>query len=174
MYFKTFMLQSKINLVYLYVLCIMIMLLSMLALTLAFVVSLMISFTKLHAHIRPLKIVLLKGRRRWRCSYINVSHASPTLILVWQYFYSNIPNQSYTPFSPQWLVSIGWSPFSTLFPSKTPFPLIRVFGYVCYVHVSQLSSNKLNPQAIQCVFIGYALKRDIGALIWSNVALCQF
>jgi hypothetical protein len=48
------------------------------------------------------------------------------------------------------------SPFSLLYPDRTPFPLTRVFGCVAFVHVLDSRQDKLSPWAHKCVFLGYS------------------
>ena len=46
---------------------------------------------------------------------------------------------------------------ATLFPTTPPFPVPpRVFGRICFVHQLGPGTNKLNPRAIKCVFLGYS------------------
>ena len=49
------------------------------------------------------------------------------------------------------------SPFSVLYPERTPFSLTpRVFGCVSFIHVLDPSRDKLSPQSRKCIFLGYS------------------
>ena len=51
----------------------------------------------------------------------------------------------------------GCTPHATLFPTTPPFPVApRVFGCVCFVHQLSPGTDKLDPRAIKCVFLGYS------------------
>ena len=51
----------------------------------------------------------------------------------------------------------GCTPHATLFPTTPPFPVPpRVFGCVCFVHQLGPGTDKLDPRAIKCVFLGYS------------------
>ena len=49
------------------------------------------------------------------------------------------------------------SPFSVLYPERTPFSLTsRVFGCVAFVHVLEPGCDKLSPRSRKCIFLGYS------------------
>jgi hypothetical protein len=49
------------------------------------------------------------------------------------------------------------SPFSVLYPERTPFSLApHVFGCVAFVHVLDPSRDKLSPRSCKCIFLGYS------------------
>ena len=48
-------------------------------------------------------------------------------------------------------------PHSILFPNQPPLCLpLRVFGWVCFVHIITLVQDKLLAKATKCVFLGYS------------------
>lgn len=34
---------------------------------------------------------------------------------------------------------------------------LKVFGCICYIHVPKLDRSKLDPKALKCIFLGFAL-----------------
>ena len=49
-------------------------------------------------------------------------------------------------------------PYSIIFPNQPLFCLpLRVFGYVCFVHILTHRQNKLSAKATKCVFLSYSL-----------------
>jgi len=49
------------------------------------------------------------------------------------------------------------SPFSSLFPNKTPFSTtLCVLGCTCFVQDLSPGLDKLSPRSIKCVFVGYS------------------
>ena len=34
--------------------------------------------------------------------------------------------------------------------------LLKIFGCICFIHISQIFRSKLDPMAEKCVFVGYA------------------
>ena len=51
----------------------------------------------------------------------------------------------------------GKTPFSVLYLEKQLFDLpSKVFGCACFVQILEKRPDKLDPPAIQCVFLGYS------------------
>ncbi|KAK3005199.1 hypothetical protein RJ639_016441 [Escallonia herrerae] len=51
------------------------------------------------------------------------------------------------------------SPFELLYNVKPDVSHLRVFGSICFVHVSKSDRTKLDPKSKKCLFIGYDLNR---------------
>lgn len=87
--------------------------------------------------------------------------------------------------TPSWLTAchLGWHVWNlrmTWFFTENKFPVPpKVFGCTCFVRDHRPSVNKLDPQAVKCIFIGYSLgQREadicehgcyvlwIGTLLW--------
>ncbi|KAG6466920.1 hypothetical protein ZIOFF_075291 [Zingiber officinale] len=51
------------------------------------------------------------------------------------------------------------APYELLFDAKPNVKYLRVFGSVCYVHVSDSQRSKLDAKAIKCIFVGYDEQR---------------
>ncbi|KAK3006344.1 hypothetical protein RJ639_017493 [Escallonia herrerae] len=51
------------------------------------------------------------------------------------------------------------SPFELLYNVKPNVSHLRVFGSICFVHVSKSDRTKLDPKSKKCLFIGYDLNR---------------
>lgn len=49
----------------------------------------------------------------------------------------------------------GKYPYEILFSSQQKLELLRVFGYLCYVHYSPRTKDKFGPRSRRCVFLGY-------------------
>ncbi|KAM7494627.1 hypothetical protein LguiB_029236 [Lonicera macranthoides] len=55
---------------------------------------------------------------------------------------------------PQW-PGTKVPPFEVLYQRKPNVSYFRVFGSVCFVHISKNNRTKLDPRARKCVFVGY-------------------
>ncbi|KAG6499797.1 hypothetical protein ZIOFF_039589 [Zingiber officinale] len=51
------------------------------------------------------------------------------------------------------------APYELLFDAKPNVKYLRVFGSICYVHVSDSQRSKLDAKAIKCIFVGYDEQR---------------
>ncbi|KAG6532973.1 hypothetical protein ZIOFF_006833 [Zingiber officinale] len=51
------------------------------------------------------------------------------------------------------------APYEFLFDAKPNVKYLRVFGSICYVHVSDSQRSKLDAKAIKCIFVGYDEQR---------------
>ncbi|KAG6492870.1 hypothetical protein ZIOFF_047838 [Zingiber officinale] len=51
------------------------------------------------------------------------------------------------------------APYELLFDAKPNVKYLRVFGSVCYIHVSDSQRSKLDAKAIKCIFVGYDEQR---------------
>lgn len=57
-------------------------------------------------------------------------------------------------------------PLDVLKWRKSNLSHLWVFSYVCYVHHQNLYCDKLNPQVIWCIFLGYSwIKKNMHAMI---------
>jgi len=51
----------------------------------------------------------------------------------------------------------GDIPYTTLFPSKSLFPIEpKIFGSTCFVRDVRQHRTKLDPKSLKCVFLGYS------------------
>ncbi|KAG6468161.1 hypothetical protein ZIOFF_072732 [Zingiber officinale] len=51
------------------------------------------------------------------------------------------------------------APYELLFDAKPNVKYLRVFGSICYVHVSDSQRSKLDAKVIKCIFVGYDEQR---------------
>lgn len=51
------------------------------------------------------------------------------------------------------------SPFELLYNHKFDVSYFRVFGSICYVHISKTNQIKLDLKAKHCIFVGYDFHR---------------
>ncbi|MCO5591439.1 hypothetical protein L7F22_045422 [Adiantum nelumboides] len=49
------------------------------------------------------------------------------------------------------------SPYERLYGIKPTISYMKIFGCVCYVHVSNEARKKMEPKAVKCIFLGYDL-----------------
>lgn len=47
------------------------------------------------------------------------------------------------------------SPYELMFGEKPSIKHLRVFGYICYVHILDSQRSKLDAKARKCIFVGY-------------------
>ncbi|MCO5561122.1 hypothetical protein L7F22_014743 [Adiantum nelumboides] len=51
------------------------------------------------------------------------------------------------------------SPYERLYGIKPTVSYMKVFGYVCYVHVPNEARKKMEPKAVKCIFLGYPVEK---------------
>jgi hypothetical protein len=71
------------------------------------------------------------------------------------YLINKLPSSSHQP-----------SPYTQLLNKPPTYNSFRILGCACYPHLRPYTDHKLQPRALPCVFIGYALSQKATS-VWT-------